>query len=267
MENNKSITNFGVFASIITATTGIATFSYPHDMSLLAGTDGWLIILAGGIISYFAILVMIALIRNNNWSNFTAILRSSFGKFAGSFFALVFVGYLIFSMCIGLRTFIEVMKMFLLEKTPTEFLIVVTVLCGVYIIRGGIETLVKFNEIAFWLMFIPVAFILLLLFSNADFTNIFPIMANEPVNYIRSLPVNIYIFKGFEIVFLFLPFIKHRENSTRISALSIVFITVFYMVIFVFTLAVLSKYLDNIFLWPTITMIKAINIPGTLIES
>jgi spore germination protein (amino acid permease) len=210
---------------------------------------------------------MIALIKGNDWSNFTVILKNSFGRLIGSVLALAFAGYCIFSMCIGLRTFIEVMKMFLLEKTPTEFLIVVSVLCGVYIIRGGIGTLVKFNEIAFWLTFIPVAFILLLLLSNADFTNIFPIAANEPINYIKSLPADIYIFKGFEIVFLFLPLIKYRENSVKVSALSIIFITVFYVVIFVFTLAVLSKYLNNIFLWPTITMIKAINIPGTFIES
>ncbi|MGE5626800.1 MAG: Ger(x)C family spore germination protein [Solirubrobacterales bacterium] len=267
MEKKISINEFGIFASIITATVGIGTFSYPGELSSLAGTDGWMVILAGGILSCLIMLLLVTLVKKNNWDSFTSILIKSFGKLFGLIFALAFVLYLICSMCLGLRVFIEVMKMYLLEKTPTEFLIVITILTGVYIIRGGIEGIIRFNEIGFWLMFAPVIFILLLLLSNADFTNILPIMSEKPINYLKSMPVNIYIFKGFEIVLLLLPFLNNKEKVKKISILSIVFITLFYMIIFIFSLAVFTKYMDSKLFWPGITMIKAINIPSTFIES
>lgn len=267
MDKKISINAFGLFASIITATVGIGTFSYPGELSSLAGTDGWIVILAGGILSCIIILMLVTLVKKNNWDSFATILRKSFGKFFGSIFAVIFVFYLICSMCLGLRVFIEVMKMYLLEKTPTEFLIVITILTGVYIIRGGLEGILRFNEIGFWLMFAPIIFILLLLLSNTDFTNILPLMSEKPINYVKSMPINIYIFKGFEIVLLILPFLKNKEKVKKITILSIIFITIFYLTIFIFSLAVFTKYMDSKLLWPAITMIKAINIPSTFIES
>lgn len=267
MDNKFTITSFGLFASIITATIGIGTFSYSGELATTVGTDGWIVVIAGGILSCLLAILLIALLKKNNWNDYTDILIGNFGKILGSLLSLSFVAYLIFSMSIGLRTFIEVMKMYLLEKTPTEFLMVVTILTGVYIIRGGFDSIVRFNEVAFWLMFAPVFVILMLLLSNVDFTNIFPIMSEQPLNYIRSMSVNIYIFKGFEIILLILPFMKDRTSAKKVTILSIIFITVFYALIFIFTLGVFTKHLDSNLLWPAITMIKSINIPGTFIES
>jgi len=266
LNNKYAVSTFGVFASIIVATVGIGTFSYPNELSQFVGTDGWFVIIIGGAVSYGIILILIKLLQKNNWSNFTLILKNNYGNFVGSIFALSFAIYCIFSMAIGIRTFVEVMRMYLLEKTPTEFLIVITLLIGVYIIRGGLDTIIRFNEIAFWLMFIPIIVVLFLLLNNSDFTNLFPIMSNKPIEYIKSLPVNIYIFKGFEILLLILPFMKVKSRVKKATFCSITFIMVFYVLIFIFTLAVFTKYQNSVLLWPTITMIKSINIPGSFIE-
>ena len=266
LKKGFEVSKFGFFASIVVATLGIATFSYPSELSTQVGTDGWLIVLLGGILSYICIVIIIKLIEVNNWNDFPTILIDNYGKIVGAFLSLIFVLYCILSMAIGIRTFTEVLKMYLLEKTPTEFLFVVTLFTGVYIIRGGIDTLISFNEIAFWIMLIPIVFVLLLLTNNADFTNIFPIISNKPIDYIRNLPTSIYIFKGFEIMFLIIPFMKNKSKARKVAFFSIAFITLFYIIIFIFVIAVLTKYQSTILLWPTITMIKSIDIPGSFIE-
>lgn len=266
MKKEFEVSKFGIFSSVVVSTIGIATFSYPNELSVQVGTDGWFIVLLGGVVSYIFILIIIKLLETNNWSNFAMILKNNYGKFIGSILSLFFVFYCIISMAIGIRTFIEVLKMYLLEKTPTEFLFIVTLLTGIYIIRGGLDTLIRFNEIAFWIMFVPIVFILLLLFSNADFTNIFPIMSNKPMEYIKSLPTSIYIFKGFEIMLLIIPYMKIKSKIRKVAFFSTAFISVFYIIIFIFTLAVFSKYQTATLLWPAITMIKSINIPGSFIE-
>ena len=142
----------------------------------------------------------------------------------------------------------------------------ITILVGSYLIRGEIDTLVKFNEISFWIMFIPIILILLCTLNRTDFTNIFPIFNNNPYDYIKAIRTSIFTFGGIQIIYLILPFIKNKKEISKTAFKSIVFVTLFYVIIVIFTLAVFSKSQTKILLWPTITMIKSISIPGAFIE-
>lgn len=78
------------------------------------------------------------------------------------------------------------------------------------------DTLVKFNEVVFWVSFIPVIFVLLFAFYQGDFTNLLPVLQNKPSNYITATWVTINRFKGIEIIFLVLPFMKKRIKHQNI---------------------------------------------------
>lgn len=82
-----------------------------------------------------------------------------------------------------------------------------------YLIRGEVDTLVKFNEVVFWFSFIPVIFVLLFAFYQGDFTNLLPVLQNKPSSYITATWATINRFKGIEIIFLLLPFMKKNKTS------------------------------------------------------
>lgn len=266
MKNTQFITDYGLFASICVTIVGIGVFSYPKDLTAILGTDGWLTTILVGLISFIMLYAICYTIKINNYNKFCKILTENFGNILGKVISILFSMYIIMMGGLGLRLFVEIVKMYLLEKTPTEFLVLITVLTGIYLIRGEIESVVKFNEIAFWLKFLPIIIIIPFTFGKADFTNIFPVLTSSPLLYIKSLRYTMFSFAGFEIAYLIIPFAKNRNSIKKIASRSMIFTVAFYLIMFIFVLAVFGKEQTHILLWPIISMVKVIDIPGSFIE-
>lgn len=260
------MTSFTLFASIVVTVVGVGAFSYPRELTEAVGTDGWVVTIISGCICIGILYLINYIVKTNNYQDIASILINTTGKLSGSIFSFIIVAFGIFTISIGMRIFSEVVKMYLLEKTPTEFILLVMLLVSTYIVRKGIEVLGKFNEVAFWIMFIPIVFIILALYKVSDYSNIFPVFHNKPIQYIKSISKSIYSFAGIEVAYLFIPIMHNKEKAMKTCIKSIAFITVFYIIIIVTSLSVFSKEGVKQLLWPTITMVKCIDIPGTFIE-
>lgn len=86
------------------------------------------------------------------------------------------------------------------------------------------------------------------------------------MNYVNAIIISSYSFGGLEIAFLIIPFMKEKTKFMVFSAYAIGFIALFYVIINLFCIATFSKYETSSLIWPTITMVKSINIPGGFIE-
>lgn len=266
VRDDNFVTSYSLFATIVSSVIGISVFSYASDLCNAVGNDGWIVIIISALISFLLIYIMCSIIRLNNYNEFHKIIDDNFGTVLGKIIALSFIIYNIIYISNGLRVFIEEIKLYLLQKTPTEFLVIITAIVGSYIIRGELDTLVKFNEVAFWISFIPVIFLLIFAIYQGDFTNLLPVLQAKPINYITATWTTITRFKGIEIVFLLLPFMKKNKKTSKVLANSLFFICIFYILIVVLSVAMFSSEQVKLMLWPGITMIKSINIPGTFVE-
>lgn len=266
MENKEYMTEFTLFSSIVVTVIGVGVFSYPRELVDIVGSDGWVVTILSGIICFALLYLINHIIKINNYENITEIFVNNTGKIIGSIFSLIIAAFGIFTVSIGLRIFTEVLKMYLLDKTPTEVILITLILVCMYLVRKDIEVLGKFNEIAFWIMFIPIIFIIFALYKVSDYTNIFPILHTNPVLYLKSLSTSIYSFAGIEVAYLFIPIMKNKKKAMKTCLKSVTFITFFYVLIFISALCVFSKNGIKQILWPTIGMIKCIDIPGTFVE-
>ncbi len=266
MRNKEIVGDFGLFATIVVAIVGVRIFSAPKEVIDKVGSDAWIVTLIAGVVIVLLLYLIYMVMKRNDFQDFTNILSKSFGKIVGGIFAIIFATYSIFIVSLGMREFVEVIKLYLLRQTPTELILVITILTGTYLVRGEIGDLVKFNEFSFWIMFIPTFIVLILTTVNADFTNLLPVLNNKPSDYIRSSRYILFCFGGIEIAYLILPYVKKKKNSHRVLRKSIIFVTMFYAIIMVLVLAVFAKAQSRVLLWPTITMIKSLDIPGTFIE-
>jgi spore germination protein len=266
MNKNESITSYGLFSTIVVTTVGIGIFSYPRTLAETVGNDGWIVTIITGVICYIMLYIIWLIVKKNDFNHFSYMIRDRLGRVIGDLVMVIFALYHLIAISLGMRTFVEVVKMYLLEKTPTEFLLIITILIGTYLIRGGMGTLVKFNEVTLMIMFIPMFIILLFLLNITDFTNLLPVLKNSPDNYLKAIVGSTFTFGGLSIAFMMAPFLKDREEGAKVMRRSILFITIFYTIIVVLTIAVFSKYAAKDLLWPTITMIKSINLPGTFVE-
>ena len=89
---------------------------------------------------------------------------------------------------------------------------------------------------------------------------------NKPSDYFRASRYILFCFGGIEIAYLILPYVKNKKNSIGVLRKSIIFVTIFYIIVMILILAMFSKAQSRILLWPTISMIKSLDIPGTFIE-
>jgi spore germination protein (amino acid permease) len=266
MRDREIIGDFGLFATIVVAIVGVGIFSSPKEIIDKVGSDAWMVTLIGGMVIFLLMYLMHMVMKKNDFEDLTNILQNNFGKFIGGAFAIIFAGYSIFIVSLGMREFVEVIKLYLLRQTPTEFILIVTILTGTYLIRGEIGDLVKFNEISFWVMFIPAISVLILTTINVDFTNLLPVLNNKPSDYFKASRYILFCFGGIEIAYLILPYVKNKNNSVGVIKKSIIFVTAFYIIIMILVVGVFSRAQSRILLWPTISMIKSLDIPGTFIE-
>lgn len=266
MRDKKIIGEFGLFATMVVAVVGIEIFSCPKEVIDKVGSDAWIVTLIGGGVIFSLLYLIYMVMKKNNFEEFTNILQNNFGKFLGGVFAIIFAIYSIFIVSLGMREFVEVIKLYLLRQTPTEFILMIIILTGTYLVRGEIGDLVKFNEISFWIMFVPVFAVLILTAVNADFTNLLPVLNNKPSDYFRASRYILFCFGGIEIAYLILPYVKNKSNSCSVLKKSIMFVTIFYLIIMILVLAVFSKMQSRVLLWPTISMVRSLDISGTFIE-
>lgn len=266
MDNKKFATGYGLFSTIVVTLVGVNVFSYPRELAEAVGNDGWISIIISGFITWLLCCLIYKVIKNNSYKHFDEIIEASFGKPLGKIIGLSFVIYSIVFSALGLRTFGEEIKLYLLERTPIEFLFLVTILVGSYLIRAEVDNLVKFNEIAFWLMFIPIGVVFIVCLYNVDFTNLLPVFDAKPISYITSLNASAYRFGGLTILFLILPLMKERLSAKKAIRGGILFTTVFYLITFILAIATFGEKQVSILLWPIISMIGNINIPGSFIE-
>lgn len=266
LEQKRYISSYSLFVSIIVAIVGVGTFSFPQFIADLVGSNGWIVIVIAGLIGYLYLYIIYKCINMNGYMELHEIIDMNFGRILGIILAAILAAYNVFTAGLGMRVFIEVIKMYLLERTPTEFLIIITILVGTYLIRGELEAIIKFNEISFWIMFVSIGIVLVCLLNQTDFTNLLPTFTTDITKYYKALKYTVFNFTGAQVVFLLLPRAKDRSGLKKVLFRSILFITIFYIIIFAFVIAVFSEKQTKVLIWPTITMITSINIPGSFIE-
>jgi spore germination protein (amino acid permease) len=266
MNNRGFVSKYGLFASIVVTVIGVGVFSYPSTMANEVGTDGWFVTILAGVICFLLLALIYRVVVKNNYSTFYIMLEDNLGKIFSKVFGFALCTYFVFIAAIGMRVFVEVIKMYLLEQTPTEFILIVMIFTGLYLVRGEVSALVKFNEIAFFAMFIPMLFILIFATRGGTPNNVLPLLQSTPKQYIKALSTATFAFSGFEIAYLVLPFMKDKDGIRKTLFKSIVFITLFYAMVTILCLMFFAKEHTKELIWPTITLIRSIVIPGAFVE-
>ncbi|KGM98377.1 spore gernimation protein [Clostridium novyi A str. 4552] len=266
MKKNNIISKYDLFISMIVTVAGTSIFAYPRILGEKVGTDGWIVILLIGLVLVPVLYIIKKSIEISGYKKFTDMLENNFGKILGKIVALLVMLTAVLIVSMEMRVFTEVLKMYLLKRTPSEFIIVLVILVGAFLVRGEIESVIRFNEIAFWLMFLPILIAILFVLKGSDFTNIFPVLNNPPMNYLSGIKNSAFTFLGFEFIYVLYPLVKEKRNIMKITYRSLIFIVIFYIIISVTTVIVFSKSYISQLLWPTITMLSTVNIPGTFVE-
>lgn len=265
--NNESIRPYGLFTTIVLTTIGVGAFSYPRYVCEVAGRDGWISALVAGVFAIIMVYLIYYVQKVNNFDSYVDIIFNSFGRFLGYVVLFLFMFYVVITLSVDMRRFAEVLKIYLLQNTPIEFLILTILALGIYVVGFGVGDLMKFNEVVFFIVFIPMILGFIFLINSVDFTNIMPIGKSSMYDtYISGVYRGFLAFGGYEILFLAAPLIKDREKIKKTTIWSIICIALFYSFITIYCISIFEVEETKSLLWPTITMITSIDIPGNFVE-
>lgn len=266
-KNKLSITQYDFFATVVISVIGAGGFTYGRELSEIVGKNGPFVAILCGAVSTFALFLIYYSSKVNNFSGFNIISEKTFGNIIGRIVALEFSLGIIIFLAIQLRGYTEVIKMKLLIKTPAELIIIIMIICGTYLIRGGLDSLIKFNEITLWIMLLPIIVIIIFGLFKMNIHNMLPFIDFQRTDILKGMKNSAYAFNGIEVAYFLIPYLAQKENFKKTAYTSFGFITFFYIVIYIITIGFFGIEQNSDMLWPFIAFVSNIEIPGNFVEN
>ncbi|MCS7461560.1 spore germination protein [Paenibacillus doosanensis] len=260
------ITNSQMGSLLFSIMIGVGILSLPQAVASKAGVDGWIAILLGGLLAAGSTLLMAKLGVRFPEKSLIEYGPQLIGKIPGKLLCILFILYFLAFVSIVVRVSADVTKLFLLDNTPVEVIILSTFLTSIYVIQHGINPIARFNQFVQPIAAMLLIAVLFLTYSDSDLGNNLPVLGEgiEPV--LRSLPTTFFSFLGFEMILFLLPFMKYPKQAagTIIAAFSaVIFIYVFIMITCVSVLGAKEVAYVN---YPTLAIAKNIELPGAFVE-
>ncbi|MBT2687508.1 GerAB/ArcD/ProY family transporter [Bacillus sp. ISL-47] len=253
------ISPFLVFYMIMSMQIGIGVLGYQRIIAMDTGYDAWISILfAGGCIH--VIVWMIYKIGEAVNGDIVTAHKFLLGNFFGKALSSIFIGYYILYSLTVVRTFIEVIQVWMFPELNTFWFSFGFMILVVYIIFGGFRTVVG---TAFFGLVLPAYLLLTFGWATkfANFYNLLPIWDHSIKEILTASFHMSLTFIGFEIILFFYPFIKEPKKSQKWAHLAVLATTLIYTVLAIITFAYFAEEQLAKQIWATLTMWKIVEMP------
>ncbi|MDR5659132.1 endospore germination permease [Serpentinicella sp. ANB-PHB4] len=268
MFKNNDLISSGQMAHILILTLiGVGILNLPGDLTEGIGTDGLWALLIGGIFTIGAAALIGYIIKKFPGKSYFEILTTSFTKPIAWIIAFLFILYALMINAFLIRVFGEVVKMFLLIRTPIEIIIFSVLLISAYLSRNGIEALGRLAELLFPIIMIPALILFLLGLIESDLTNLLPTFQATPMELVEVLPTAFFSFAGFEFILVFGTYLKRPDKAPKLMATGVGMVLAIYVIIFITILSIFGTEQLAHLVWPTMSVFKTIDFPGLFIQN
>ena len=237
---------------------------------LVSSTDGptsWLsIVIALGIALLFT-KPIIMLQTNHPDKTLLDICADYMPKVLVKIIGIFYISFFILASSVLLKDFSEQVKMYMLFRTPKNVIILIILLTSSYATQKGINTIAQIAHITLIIALIPLLIVTIFSTAYSNITNIFPIFPLDYVGILKGVPYALVGFFGFTILLFSNPYVKEHkknlgENRKFLVTSSLIYILCFFLIIFKFGQGEARRLM-----WPFISILKFLNIPGSFLEN
>lgn len=267
MKVSNKISTRQIRALVVCATIGTGILSLPNDVALYLGNDGWVAILLMGLMTLPPIILINKTFELYPNKNFFEIGRILIGKHLFNVFLIIFLLNQILGMAIISRSFSEMIKSFLMERTPNEIIIFSFILVCVYLSRTNIEIIGRMSYHIYPLIIGFIIFLVAISLPSIDLSNMLPVFQSDIKNLPNGIGAIFSSFIGFQVLFFALPFCEDKKNSLNASITGMVLCILMYLIIFIVSLSQfgLSELKRQII--PMFALIKELDNPIYFLEN
>ncbi|MCP6681730.1 endospore germination permease [Bacillus nakamurai] len=263
----NKLTTYQGTAVISNTMLGAGLLTMPRALTLKSNSpDGWLALGLEGIIFIFLIYLNTLIMKKHQYPSFYDYMKEGLGKWAGNIVNLMICLYFIGVASFEARAMAEMVKFFLLERTPVPVTLFIFIACAVYLIIGGMSDMGRLFPFYLTITIIILLVVFSFSFKIFDLDNLRPVLGQGVSSIMNSLTVVSVSFLGIEIM-LFLPeYLKNKKDTFRLSAMGFSIPIMLYIITYVLVVGALTLQDVKTMIWPTIALFQSFEIKGLFIE-
>ncbi|MBW3111022.1 spore germination protein [Bacillus sp. MCCB 382] len=257
--DRRKISPFLVFFLIHSIQVGAGVLGFQRVISMNAGYDGWISVILAGIFTHI-IMVMMYLILDKVDGDLVSAHTLAFGKWIGNVFNFIFVIYFSLLVITILRTYIEVLQVWMYPRLSTFFFSLFFLLLVYYIVNGGVRTI---TGTAFFGIILPSYLILTFAFTfqYSDFRNVLPVFDHSVKDLLISTKNMSLTYLGYESILILYPFVKDAKKSQKYAHWGLFTTTTLYTLLAIISFAFFSQKQLEKTVWATLSMWKIVEMP------
>ncbi|HDR4874867.1 TPA: endospore germination permease [Bacillus cereus] len=260
MENHKfqkfTLFEYIIFIHSLQLASGILII--PSPLASIAGTDGWISIILGWIITSLIGIFMILMLQKNPNKNFSQILKTYFGKWIGTILFLAYAFYLFFA---GLNTMLkatEIVKVWIFPSAPTYQISILLLLPFVILSLSGIRALINYSMLVFFFTTWMPIFLVFSLKSNYNLLHLLPVFKDGIFPIIKATKETISPYAGLEIAYFIYPFLQKKHKAIKGILIANTSTMFFYLYVTILSYIYFSPEGIKGVIWPVFHLLKGI---------
>ncbi|KIV67773.1 Spore germination protein GerHB/GerIB [Bacillus mycoides] len=248
-----------VFFLIHGAQFGAGVLGFARIIAKAAGYDGWMGVLITGICIHILIWMMYFLLKETN-GNLIDLHRQTFGKWLGNGFNIIFAAYFLIVSISVIRTYVEIIQVWMFPTASTFMLTIFLCLVSYYIISSGFRVITGICVIS---VGGTLGYLILSLFvlKYSHWTNLLPIFTHSFSDILKAAQLSIYSMTGFEVYLMVYPFVKNPKQSHKFAQYGALFSNLLYLFSTLLAFAFFSEKQLLKTIWSQLSMTQVIQLP------
>jgi spore germination protein (amino acid permease) len=256
----KEITLLQYILAINGTQVGTSILTLPAQLAKTAGTDGWISIIIGSVLTTIISLCIVHLMAKHPGDTMLELLTRYLGKWLGKAVMVIWMLYSLFAVTIILFVTLSILRIWVLPNT-SNYLIGTLFMINTYIIiRGGVRIIGRYAEFVFFLT-LGMPILLMFPLKDSHWIYLLPILKEGWMPILYAVKTTTVAFLGFEMAFLFYPYLSNKKAAAKGIVIANVLTLIVYLHITLVCFVYFSPDEITQFLWPTLTLVKPIQFP------
>lgn len=251
-----------IFIVIFSAVIEFELFNMGKQMISVAGRDAWLSVLLGSflitLITYLVVRLASRFPQENLWQYSQFVWGRSLNYLIATSYFIIWALFLI----LLYRNTAEINQFFFLSKTPLLLPPFLMGIGAVWLVSYGLTPLIRFFQLTFPLLILPVFVTMLLTLKEIDFTNFLPILEKGFLPVLKGAVIYAGHMQGLEIIFFLMPFLTNAHQAVKPAILGISTVNLFAFFQTISAIGILGINNTQEMLWPSVSILELIEIPG-----
>lgn len=244
---------------------GVGTIGLPSRLAEIAGPDGIIAFACAIGVLVAATVLIILLVRrfpNQGIADYSTIL---IGKVPGFIFNIIFGFFLTCVVATMVRGFSEVTKLFLLQRTPLEVIMISMLLAGSVLARNGLQPIARACQILLYLFLLPLLAIpfFIPIFETGEFL---PLFQTDFMSMVKATFGALFALAGIEVMLVIGSHSEDPKQLMRSSVLTVIAVSVLTGILVVLAFGSLSVNQVAKLSDPLFEMIKYVPVPFGIFE-